>query len=180
MGQHQVDVPLIVPTATRHRLLDRAQIHAKLQRLAYELYERNYDAPPLVLLGVVGNGVPLAHRLAEELRLISPLNPTVGTVALNKSTPLEHSITFDVAPEVITQCGVVVVDDVLNTGRTLAYALRPLLDLPLRRLQVAVLVDRAHKSFPIAADFVGHTLATTLQEHVEVCLDDDDYGVYLR
>ncbi|MGB3617472.1 MAG: phosphoribosyltransferase family protein [Catalinimonas sp.] len=167
-------------TTDQHRLLDAAQIKAKVQRLAFQIYEYNYAEPALTLIGVAGNGVLLARMLADELRRISPFDPSVGTVKLNKTAPLDAPIVFDVSPDVIARHSVVIVDDVLNTGRTLAYALRPFLDLPLHRLQVVVLVDRDHKSFPIAADFVGHTLATTLQEHVEVRLDDEEHGVYLR
>ena len=75
---------------------------------------------------------------------------------------------------------IVVVDDVLNTGRTLAYGMAPFFGTALRKLQVAVIIDRGHRNYPIHADYVGYTLSTTLNEHVEVCLDDDNLSVYLH
>ena len=167
-------------TTTRHRLLDRSQILAKIQRIAFQIYEHNYAENHLVLVGVVGNGVPLARMLAEELVSISSIRPQVATLDLDKQAPLQGQVHLDLDTETLRDKCVVVVDDVLNTGRTLAYGMRPFWQVPLRRVQVAVLVNRDHQSFPVAADFVGYALATTLQAHVEVCLADDDYGVYLR
>jgi pyrimidine operon attenuation protein/uracil phosphoribosyltransferase len=75
---------------------------------------------------------------------------------------------------------IVLLDDVLNTGRTLAYSLKPFLNVEIKKLHTAVLVDRNHKQFPIAADYIGYALSTTIQEHIEVVLEDNErFGVYL-
>jgi pyrimidine operon attenuation protein / uracil phosphoribosyltransferase len=118
--------------------------------------------------------------LSTQLKSIAPFAITLVRVDLNKVEPLSHPI--NVSPESTELEGkcVIVVDDVLNTGRTLAFSLRPFLRTNVKRLQVAVLVDRGYKLFPVAADYVGYALSTTLQEHIEVSFEGDSIGVFLK
>ncbi len=146
-------------------ILDKERIGFKLQRMAYQVWEHNSKAEAVTLIGVEGSGFAVAQSLAKRIREISPLKVDVLSLSLNKKKPLSKEIKV---PEDISGRSVVLVDDVANSGKTLLYALRPLLDYELKSIQVAVLVDRKHKSFPISPDIVGHTIATTLQEHIEV------------
>ena len=146
-------------------ILDKERIGFKLQRMAYQVWEHNSKAEAVTLIGVEGSGFAVAQSLAKRIREISPLKVNVLSLSLNKKKPLSKEIKV---PEDISGRSVVLVDDVANSGKTLLYALRPLLDYELKSIQVAVLVDRKHKSFPISPDIVGHTIATTLQEHIEV------------
>jgi pyrimidine operon attenuation protein/uracil phosphoribosyltransferase len=146
-------------------ILDKERIGFKLQRMAYQVWEHNSKADAVTLIGVEGSGLAVAQSLAKRIREISPLKVEVLSLKLNKKKPLSKEIKVS---EDITGRSVVLVDDVANSGKTLLYALRPLLDYELKSIQVAVLVDRKHKSFPISPDIVGHTIATTLQEHIEV------------
>lgn len=146
-------------------LLDKERIGYKLRRMAYELWERNSDEEEIVLIGIYGGGKTVAENLAAILKQISPLNVVTLFLKVNKKKPLDTAAGIDMDLNGKT---VVLVDDVVNSGKTIMYCLNRILAYDLKKLMVAVLVDRKHKSFPIASDIVGHTVATTLQEHIEV------------
>jgi pyrimidine operon attenuation protein / uracil phosphoribosyltransferase len=146
-------------------ILDKERIGWKLQRMAYEIWEHNSNEKKVMLVGIHGSGLAVANALAAKLKAISPLQVEVVTLKINKRKPLAGDIAIDVD---LSGSSVVLVDDVANSGKTLLYALRPVLDFELKKVMVAVLVDRKHKSFPVSPDIVGHSVATTLQEHIEV------------
>lgn len=101
-------------------------------------------------------------------------------ITLDKFHPVQSDVQLDTDVQIFEDKTIILIDDVLNTGRTFAYSLRPFLKIKIKKLQTAVLIDRNHKSFPISADFVGYALSTTLQEHISVILDDEmQFGVYL-
>jgi pyrimidine operon attenuation protein/uracil phosphoribosyltransferase len=105
----------------------------------------------------------------------------LAKISLNKSNPLVGNVELDISKVELKNKVVVVIDDVLNSGKTLIASLKPLLDIELKRIQIAVLVDRGYKSFPVAADYIGYSLSTTVKEHIEVVLDDSKrFGVYLK
>lgn len=168
-------------TSQGTQILTRVQVEQKIRRIAFEIYENNFEESEVILAGVSGEGYVLAERLAENLRQISPLRVTVLLLNLDKTLPQQSPIQVDGEGATFVGKSVVVVDDVLNSGQTLAFSLQPFLAVPLTRLKVAALVDRDHKRYPIAADYIGYKLSTTLTEHVEVVLSDDERtGVYLR
>jgi pyrimidine operon attenuation protein / uracil phosphoribosyltransferase len=146
-------------------ILDRERISYKLRRMAFEVWEHNSDEKEIVLLGIEGGGKILADNLAAILKEISPLVITVLSVNINKKKPLNNVIDIR---ENLHGRTVILVDDVVNSGKTIMYSLHAILSFDLKKLMVAVLVDRKHKSFPIASDIVGHSVATTLQDHIEV------------
>ncbi len=146
-------------------ILGKERIGWKLQRMAYEIWEHNSHETRIVLAGIQGSGLAVANALAEKLRSISSLQVEVLPLKMNKRQLIGEDIKID---ENLSGCSVVLVDDVANSGKTLLYALRPLLEFELKKVMIAVLVDRKHKSFPISPDIVGHSVATTLQEHIEV------------
>jgi pyrimidine operon attenuation protein/uracil phosphoribosyltransferase len=100
----------------------------------------------------------------------------LARIRLNPAKPLAEEITVDLPLGDLTNKAILVVDDVANTGRTLFYACKPLLNILPKKLEVAVLVDRTHKSFPVRVDYVGLSLATTLMNHIEVDLETE--GAY--
>lgn len=151
-------------------ILDKERINWKMQRMAYQIWENFSHEEEVTLIGVEGSGAAVARSLARRLGEISPLKVSVFNIKMNKRKPLSEEV---VVSEDITNKAVVLVDDVANSGRTLLYALRPLLNYDLKKVLLTVLVDRKHKSFPISPDIVGHTVATTLQEHIEVETDGD-------
>lgn len=159
-------------------ILDKERIAHKLCRMAYELWERNSDEQEIVLLGIERGGMILAENLSNILREISPLKVHTIPLKINKKKPLNNAIDME---ENLTGRTVVLVDDVVNSGKTIMYSLNSILSYDLKKLMVAVLVDRKHKSFPIASDIVGHTVATTLQDHIEVETNGNEIeAVYLE
>ena len=119
--------------------------------------------------------------LTQELKSISPLDVKLIELRFDKTINQQSEIHFDDETVQVENQVVVVVDDVLNTGRTLAFALEPFLKVQMKKVQVAVIVDREHHKFPISADYVGYSLSTTISERVEVILSrSSDEGVYLK
>lgn len=151
-------------------ILDRERIGWKLQRMAYQIWEHNSNEQQVTLIGIEQAGAALARDLGERLRQISPLDVLVHSLKVNKRDPLADPITIS---EDLNGKSIVLVDDVANSGRTLLYALRPVLDYKPSRIMIAVLVDREHKAFPVTPDIIGHSIATTLQENIVVELDGD-------
>ena len=146
-------------------ILDKEQIDSKLQRMAYEVWEHNSNETAITLIGVETTGMTVAQNLANRIRKISPLQVDVLSVKMNKRKPLTENIAIDAD---LTNKSVVLVDDVSNSGKTLLYALRPVLNYETSKILVAVLVERKHKAYPLSPDIVGHTVSTTIQEHIEV------------
>lgn len=151
-------------------ILDQERIERKLQRMAYEVWEHNSQEEELSFVGIEGAGLTLAKDLAARVQQVSGIRTSVSTLSINKRSPLAGDILLDVN---LDGKSVVLVDDVANSGKTLLYALKPLLECETKKILIAVLVDRKHKSFPVSADIVGHTVATTLQEHIDVVCEHD-------
>jgi pyrimidine operon attenuation protein/uracil phosphoribosyltransferase len=159
-------------------ILDKERIGRKLKRMAYQIWERNSRERELMLIGIEHGGVAVANGLARALREISPLRVQVLPFRINKKDPLQD---LPRVSENLDGRSVVLVDDVANSGRTLLYALRSLLEYLPASISVAVLVDRTHKRFPITPDIVGYNVSTTLQEHIEVELEGDEIkAAYLQ
>ena len=162
-------------------ILDKAQTLQKIKRIAYEIFEHNFKEKEIVLAGIYDKGYVFAELLKKELEAISPLKVTLVKLNLDKFSPQQTEITLDVDVKTLKKKVVVILDDVINSGRTLAYSLKPFLNIEIKKLQIAVIVDRGHKSFPVSADYVGYALATSLKEQIEVELEDvNSFGVYLQ
>ena len=159
-------------------VLNHKQIGQKLTRMAYQIFERNIHSSSLVIAGISGMGMVLARLLAEELGKISPLAIEVIEVLLDKSQVAESEI--EISPEVeLSGKTIILVDDVLNTGKTLVYAMKPFLDFEIQKMEIAVLVNRSHGLFPVRPDYTGYELATTLNEHIQVDFSENQYSVHL-
>jgi pyrimidine operon attenuation protein/uracil phosphoribosyltransferase len=167
-------------TATATLLLSRKQTMQKIRRIAFEVYENNFQEDEIILAGIYDKGYLFATLLQQELTAISPLKSTLIKVSLDKLTPLQSEIQLDCDTSMLRNKVVILLDDVLNTGRTMVYSLKPFLNVEIKKLRTAVIVDRNHKQFPISADYIGYALSTTIQEHIEVVLEDNErFGVYL-
>lgn len=154
------------------KLLDDIVIARKIKRIAIQILEQNYNEEEIVLAGINNNGSAFAKLLFDEISLKSKQKITLTKIRLNPSNPLNHPVEIDLPIDYFTNKNIVIIDDVANTGRTIFYAMKPLLEILPKKIEVAVLVDRKHKSFPILVDYVGLSLATTLQENIDVKLND--------
>ncbi len=159
-------------TSTKTQVLNDSQIRQKIRRMAFQIYESNFSEKSVVLAGIDGQGYSLAKGLAKELSSISPLKAILVKVTMNKETPDRGEVTLDVETSTLKKKSVVLVDDVLNTGRTLAYGMKPFLSMEVKKIEVAVLVNRSHPQFPIQPQYTGYELSTTLNEHVAVVLGE--------
>ena len=148
-------------------ILNHQQIEHKIRRIAYQIYETNLNEPEFILAGIQENGYILAEKLYTELSQICDIPIKLCKDKINKNNVLEP-ISTSLSKEEYINRSVVLVDDVLSTGTTLIYGVKHFLEVPLKRLKTAVLVDRNHKKYPVKADFKGISLSTSLQEHIEV------------
>jgi pyrimidine operon attenuation protein / uracil phosphoribosyltransferase len=161
-------------------VLTKKETIQKIKRMAYEIYERNYQEQELVIAGIYDKGYFFAELLVKELKALAPLQVTLVKINLDKFAKTQCEVTLDTDIQKLHNKVVVVTDDVLNTGRTLVYSLQPFLTIPLKKLQTAVIVNRSHNKFPVSPDYVGYSLATTLKEHIEVVFEEDKFGVYMH
>ena len=163
---------------SQNTILNHQEIEHKIRRIAYQIYETFVDEPEIVLAGIASNGFVFAKKLAVELERISPIKISLCEVFINKQNP-NIPITTSLSKESYENKGVVLVDDVLNSGTTLIYGVKHFLEVPLKKLKTAVLVDRNHKKYPVKADFKGLSLSTSLLEHVQVVFEDNADYAYL-
>jgi pyrimidine operon attenuation protein/uracil phosphoribosyltransferase len=152
---------------TKVKILDTTQIRQKISRLAFEVYENNFEEKELFVVGIDGNGYKVAQQISEKLTAISPLKIKLGKIKLDKEKPWDGEPIIDFTEKDFTNKTVVLVDDVLNSGKTLMYAVKLFLDKRVKKINTVILVDRSHTRFPVKADYVGLTLSTTLQERIE-------------
>ena len=160
-------------------ILTHQEIEHKIKRIAYQIYETFVGEKEIVIAGIASNGYLLAEKLAVQLKEISGIKVLLCEVRINKPEPHLPISTSLQASEYANK-GLVLVDDVLNSGTTLIYGVKHFLDVPLKKFKTAVLVDRNHKKYPVKADFKGISLSTSLQEHVQVVFDKKGDYAYLN
>ncbi len=165
--------------AERSLILDTAKVGQKIKRIAFEIFENNFKEKSIVLAGIDGQGYVFAELLGKELEAISEIKVTIVKVSLDKLSPQQSEVKINKEAREFKKKCIVIIDDVLNSGRTLAYAMSPFLNTEVKKIEVAVLVNRSHPSFPIMPTYTGLELATTLNEHVEVVLGKKA-AVYLK
>ncbi|MGV3631830.1 MAG: phosphoribosyltransferase family protein [Bacteroidota bacterium] len=162
-----------------NKILQHQQIKQKITRIAHEILENTTEVEKLFLAGICGNGVLIARELGEIIRQNSGTEVAVFEIMLDKENPLQHPITSSIETEEFKNAYVILVDDVVNSGKTMQYALTKLLEQETKTIKTVALVDRTHRRFPIRCDFVGLTLSTTLQERVEIELKQNESYAYL-
>ena len=162
------------------KILDQIQIKQKIKRLAIEILENNFEEKAIVLAGINNNGTGFAKLLEKELKKITEITIQIATIRITPAAPLSTPVELNLPVESLKGKTIIVVDDVANTGRTIFYACKPILNIIPKKLEVAVLVDRKHKTFPIYPKYVGVSLATTLKEDIDLrILNTEEWGVYL-
>lgn len=158
-------------------ILDREVAAKKLQRMAYEIWEDNIDESKIILAGIPENGTVIARNIEKLISEISPLKTELISISLDKRLPKEVKLSKNAD---FNNQVVIIVDDVVNSGKTLLYAVKPFLEFQPKKIQTLVLVERSHNSFPVRPDYVGLSISTTLQEHIIVEVDGEKItGAYL-
>jgi pyrimidine operon attenuation protein / uracil phosphoribosyltransferase len=152
-------------------ILSHQEIEHTIRRIAYQIYETFVDEEEIVVAGISNNGYMFAKKITNILHSISTLKVALCEVNIDKQNP-ESTITTSLTKEQYSNKGLVLVDDVLNSGTTLIYAVKHFLEVPLKKFKTAVLVNRNHKKYPVKADFKGISLSTSSLEHVQVVFDD--------
>ena len=158
-------------------ILSKEVVEKKLRRMAFEILENNIDEKEIILAGIRESGSVVAKVIQKMLGEISAIKTELITITLDKNEPTNVSLskTIDFNGKVI-----VVIDDVSNSGKTLLYALKPFIVSHPKKIQTLVLVERTHTSFPVRPDYVGLSIATTLQEHIFVEVKGEEVtGAYL-
>ena len=159
-------------------ILSKEVVEKKLRRMAYEILENNIDEKEIILAGVRESGSVVAKVIQQMLGEISSIKTELITITLDKKEPTDVSLSrsIDLNGKVI-----ILIDDVSNSGKTLLYALKPFIEFHPKKIQTLVLVERTHTSFPVRPDYVGLSIATTLQEHIFVEVKGTEViGAYLK
>ena len=159
-------------------ILSKEVVEKKLRRMAFEILENNIDEKEIILAGIRESGSVVAKVIQKMLGEISAIKTELITITLDKNEPTNVSLnkSYDFNGKVI-----VVIDDVSNSGKTLLYALKPFIVSHPKKIQTLVLVERTHTSFPVRPDYVGLSIATTLQEHIFVEVKGEVVmGAYLK
>ena len=166
-------------TVQNNIILTHQEINHKIRRIAYQIYESNVDERDIVLAGIDSNGYILAKKLKSILNKISPIESQLCKVTIDKKNP-RNKIKTSISETDYTNKSIVLVDDVLNSGTTLAYGIKHFLNVPLKQFKTAVLVNRNHKKYPVKADFKGISLSTSLHEHIDIELSGKVYEAILK
>jgi pyrimidine operon attenuation protein/uracil phosphoribosyltransferase len=159
-------------------ILSKEVAEKKLRRMAFEVLENNIDENEIILAGIRESGSVVARVIQKMLGEISSIKTELITITLDKKEPMDVSLSKkkDFNNKVI-----ILIDDVSNSGKTLLYALKPFIAFHPRKIQILVLVERTHTSFPVRPDYVGLSIATTIQEHIFVEVKGDEVmGAYLE
>jgi pyrimidine operon attenuation protein/uracil phosphoribosyltransferase len=163
---------------SKNYILDEGTAARKLQRMAYEILENNLDEPELILAGIRDSGSVIARNIQQLLQQIGGMKTEIIDISLDKKNPGEITLSqkMDFTNKVI-----VVVDDVANSGKTMLYAMKPFLAFQPKKIQTLALVERTHKKYPVKTDYVGLSVATTLQEHIYVDVEESVIkGAYMQ
>lgn len=155
-------------------VLNKIQIAQKTERIAFEIIENTFEEKTIYIGGIDGFGFSFAERLTEAIKKNSSQEVRLFKVSINKENPNATPISISIPENELNEATVILVDDVINSGRTLIYAVKKLLEHNLHVLKVATLVNRTHRRFPVHADFVGLNIATTLKDTIMVSLEGEE------
>lgn len=162
----------------KNYILDEGTAARKLQRMAYEILENNLDEPEITLAGIRDPGSVIARNIQQLLYNISQIKVQIIDISLDKKNPGEITLSADID---FNNKVIVIVDDVANSGKTMLYAMKPFLAFQPKKIQTLALVERTHKKYPVKTDYVGLSVATTLQEHIYVDVEESVIkGAYMQ
>ena len=161
------------------RILTGQEIQQKLVRLAHQMIENIWDQEIIYIGGIVGNGYIMAKELTTIIMANSSVQVNCFEIIINKDQPWSEAIVLSIDQSLLKNATIFLVDDVLNSGKTMQYALVKFLEQPTKSIKTVAMVDRKHRRYPIKADFVGLSLSTTLSDRVEILKHENDYEAFL-
>jgi pyrimidine operon attenuation protein/uracil phosphoribosyltransferase len=161
-------------------ILSQLEIDQKITRLAHQIIENTFENETLFIGGISGNGIQLAKKIKQIISEHSNQTIHVFEMVVDKKEPWAHPIELSIEQSTMKNGYILLVDDVINSGKTMQYALVKLLEQATKAIKTVALVDRQHRRYPIKADFVGISLSTTLKERVEVTLSAENSHAYLK
>jgi pyrimidine operon attenuation protein / uracil phosphoribosyltransferase len=162
----------------RKQIMTAEVANKKLRRMALQVVEQNYSETQLILIGIKSSGSVIAEKIGQYLKEVFSGEVLILELSMDKKNPLTISLESDMD---LNNKTIVLIDDVANSGRTMLYALKPLLDQLPKKIQTLALVERTHKSFPVDVDYVGFSISTTLDEHILVEVNDGEVmGAWLK
>ncbi len=161
-------------------ILNENEIEQKINRLAHQIIENSFEEKDLFIGGISGNGFKIAQKLRSIIAENTDQNTHLFEINLNKEEPWASPIQLSATKESLKHGYILLVDDVINSGKTMQYALIKLLEQATKAIKTVALVDRMHRRYPIKADFVGLSLSTTLKERVEVFEENDTFKAFLK
>ena len=159
-------------------ILNQDQINQKISRIAHQIIECNIGEKEVIIAGIEKNGFIIATKLKQSLANISDIKITTCSVKINKENPLEE-VTTSINEDYYLKKSLVLVDDVLNSGATLIYAVKHFLNTEIKQFKTAVLINRNHKKYPVKADFKGISLSTTTISHIKVRFTNNKAEAFL-
>ncbi|HLU84243.1 MAG TPA: phosphoribosyltransferase family protein [Vicingaceae bacterium] len=168
-----------MPNSQKTKILTHDQITKKINRIAFQIYEDNHSEKEIVLVGIEKKGFLLAKKLTEKLQEISSIKIAATSLYVNKDNPLSETPRLSIDTKELDDKVIILVDDVLNSGKTLIYGVKYLLDFNIKRMSTVVLVDRNHKRYPIGTHYVGLSLSTTLKDHISIEFTNGKMTAYL-
>jgi pyrimidine operon attenuation protein/uracil phosphoribosyltransferase len=160
-------------------VLTQMQIEQKIMRIAHQILENTSEEKTIYLAGICGNGIRIADKLSVILKANTEQEVVVFEIILDKENPWDHPIELTLETSAWKNGFIVLVDDVLNSGKTMQFALVKLLQHPTKAIKTVALVDRRHRRYPIKCDFVGITLSTTLKDRVEIDFENAPFAAQL-
>jgi pyrimidine operon attenuation protein/uracil phosphoribosyltransferase len=160
-------------------ILNQNKIKKIVRRLAYQILESNINSTEIILIGIHQKGYNLSKIIFEELKAITKIKTELFFVKINKKSPLKN-IVFECEKEYLKNKSIVLIDDVLNTGKTLIYCTKSLLDVELNSFKTVVLIDRNHKKFPIKVDYKGISVSTSIADHIELIFEKNNIHALIK
>ena len=160
-------------------ILNHQQIQQKITRLGHELLENCFEENKIFIGGIQGNGFELAKKIAAIISRNSDISVNQFEIKINKTEPWKEEVSLNIDEDKLKKGFIILVDDVINSGKTMQYALVKFLERPTKTIRTVVLVDRKHRRYPVKADIVGLSLSTTLKDRVEVVLGTTDSKAFL-
>ena len=152
-------------------VLDSIDINNKIKRISFEILEKNFNENEIFLVGILPNGKYLSNKISEFLSQFSKIKLNLHFIEIEKKSRSIDRIIASLNSEMVNNKVIVIIDDVMNSGGTLMYSINEMLKFKPKKIQIAVLIERYYKNFPLNPDYKGLELSTSETEHVEVKLD---------